>query len=186
MVRRPRQRAGMCPGRGRRREEVDGGRSCRPPSAARGLRATARPGEDDPIAHREDPVPHPRRTSGCGPGSRTWRRRLPGTVRAGPCCPRLCSAARASSRRSPARGASAASSAALPATAVPRGPGSRSAPTSATRPRTRACAPVAPSPMSPTASTSRPSSRSRSRPTNAGSSAPAGAGVANARPRPWK
>ena len=67
MVRRPRQRAGMCPGRGRRREEVDGGRSCRPPSAARGLRATARPGEDDPIAHREDPVPHREERAVAGP-----------------------------------------------------------------------------------------------------------------------
>ena len=83
-------------------------------------------------------------------------------------------------------GASAASNAALPGTAAPSGRRSRRRRNGRIRRRTRSCAPVAESPMSPTASVPRPSSRSRSRRTPAGSSGPATAGVATARPRPWK
>ena len=104
----------------------------------------------------------------------------------GPCCRGRSTAARARSRTRRARGASAASNAALPGTAAPSGPCSRRRRNLRSRRRTRSCAPVAESPMSPTASDRRPSSRSRSRPTSAGSSVPATAGVATARPRPWK
>ena len=89
-------------------------------------------------------------------------------------------------QKQPGTGANAASSAARPATAAPGGPSSGRRPNGATRRRMRACVPVAASPMSPTASVPRPSSRSRSRPTPAGSSGRAGAGVATARPRPWR
>ena len=65
-----------------------------------------------------------------------------------------------------ARNASAASSAARPATAAPSGPGSRSAPKSTTRRPMRASADGAGSPMRRTAPRNPPSSRSRSRPTS--------------------
>ena len=73
-----------------------------------------------------------------------------------------------------------------PAIAAPRAPTSTNERKSTTRRRMRVCVPVTGSPMSPTASVPRPSSRSRSEPTRARSSAPSGAGPATARRHPWK
>ena len=121
-----------------------------------------------------------------GPDREAGRASLPSFARPGPCCRRRSMAARASSRRSHARGASAASSPAPSAMAAPGGPGSRSAPKSTTRPPMRACVPVAGSPAWRTASVPRPSSRSKSSPTHAGSSVPGGGAVASAHRRLWK